>query len=164
MYNAATYPACPGPGVANIELAGPIGGAAPFGVVVAGVGDEGGGGFDCGGGGARLEAGGGGFGFATGGGGLEIRLGGLGFKAGGAGGLGWVKPGAGMVGLGFSTGGLGELKLGLGKVAGGEMQEPSEQLTLFLWWLRRRSPNPKTRPRTTRTVTMKMKIFVALPT
>lgn len=66
----------------------------------------------------------------------------------------------------LGVGGVGEPKLGMGVgkvVAGEEKQESSEHLTL-LWWARRRSPNPKTRPRTTRTVTMKMKILVALPT
>ena len=50
---------------------------------------------------------------------------------------------------------------------GGEMllQAASEHLAALLWWwLRRMRLNPKTMPTTTRTVTMKMKIFVAFPT
>lgn len=68
--------------------------------------------------------------------------------------------------LSIGEGGVGELKLGFGNVVvGEEMQDPSEHLfAAVLWRCRRRIPNPKTRPTTTSTVTMKMKIFVAFPT
>lgn len=70
--------------------------------------------------------------------------------------------------LSMGEGGVGELKLGFGNVVvvgEGILQDPSEHLfAVVLWWCRRRIPNPNTRPTTTSTVTMKMKIFVAFPT
>ena len=98
-----------------------------------------------------------------GGGGNGLESGGGGAVSGGGGGVGCAVVGG--------EGGGGGVGLGLGKVSeGGEMllQVPSEHwvvaLLLSRWWWRRRRPNPKTMPRTTRTVTMKMKIFVAFPT
>lgn len=57
----------------------------------------------------------------------------------------------------------GVAELGLGKTAGGEKQELPEHLWDF-WRPWRINPKPRTKPRTTKTVTMKMKILVALPT
>jgi hypothetical protein len=72
-----------------------------------------------------------------------------------------------MIGSGheFGLGGLGGKRPGLGKATGGgedeeEWQNPPKHLLVF-WRLWRRNPSPRTRPTTT---TMKMKIFVALPT
>lgn len=57
-----------------------------------------------------------------------------------------------------------EVEVGEGNWRGEERQESSEHLWDLSWrpWLR--IPNPKTMPTRTRTVTMKIKIFVALPT
>lgn len=81
----------------------------------------------------------------------------------GVGGLGCVKVGSVDGGLGWF-----ELELGLGKMRGGEEREwqeseSAEHLWVF-WRPCRKTPNPKTSPRTTSTVTTKMKIFVAFPT
>jgi hypothetical protein len=73
-----------------------------------------------------------------------------------------VEPGSEVGGVGWL-----ELEFGLGNWSGEEseeLQESPEHLWVLSWRPWRRIPNPKTRPRTTSTVTTKMKIFVALPT
>ena len=77
--------------------------------------------------------------------------------------VGWLDPIAGGGRLEEEeAGGVIGLEIGLGKALG-EGQESPEHLCDF-WRPCRNSPNPKTRPKTTNTVTMKMKIFVAFPT
>ena len=99
------------------------------------------------------------------GGGLRVGIelgGGLGLGL-DVGEVGWLDPIAGGGRLEEEeAGGVIGLEIGLGKALG-EGQESPEHLCDF-WRPCRNSPNPKTRPKTTNTVTMKMKIFVAFPT
>ncbi|KAK4787076.1 hypothetical protein SAY86_010909 [Trapa natans] len=135
------------------------------------------------GGGGDSTSGGGGDWRSCGGGGLEMEIGGLGLEVDGFGPAGRLGAGGGLAGMvgdeGLKSGGLrlvlGGLVSGLGKTmgeeegSGGEGQSEPEKhpWEWDLWELVRewrRGPRTKTRPRTTSTVTMKMKIFVALPT